>query len=103
MHTLDSDGYPTEEVLYQIGTFRGDQIHKEILELVRSLWYYPDFVEVNGNEYIFRTGGWSGNESLIHAMQENWIFWSFCWEMSKRGGLYVFKCKEIVKDGKKVS
>lgn len=36
------------------------------------------------------TGGWSGNESIIGAMQKNRMVWNFLWEQSRRGGHYVF-------------
>ena len=35
------------------------------------------------------TGGWSGNEDLIRALQKSY-FWSF-WRISKVGGHYYFK------------
>jgi hypothetical protein len=98
MQLLDYEGYPTEELLNYIATVRMDQSHEEILELAKSVWCYPDYVWVDGEDtkvYTFRTAGWSGNESLIHAMRENVLFWSFCWEESKRGGIHTFKVKRL--------
>jgi len=40
------------------------------LEFAREVWYYPEFWEVDGREHRLSTGGWSGNESVIGAMQE---------------------------------
>lgn len=95
MQLFDEHGYPAEEVLDYIAQIRSRQDHKEILELVKSLWCYPAYATVEGDVYTFRTGGWSGNESLISAMQKNLLFWSFCWEMSKKGGVHVFKAKQL--------
>lgn len=96
---FDEDGYPTEEVLKHISTVRLDQSHKEMLDLVKNMWYYPDFVKVYEEEgdtyYRFATGGWSGNESLVNALQQNLLFWGMCWEMSKKGGVHVFKLKPL--------
>lgn len=36
------------------------------------------------------TGGWSGNEEIIIAMNENLALWGLLWESSHRGGLEVF-------------
>ena len=36
------------------------------------------------------TGGWSGNEDLIGAMQNNAMLWIMTWVSSRRGGHYTF-------------
>lgn len=41
--------------------------------------------------YTFSTGGWSGNEDLIRAMEQNWMIWSLTWVQSRRGGHYIFE------------
>lgn len=92
---LTSDSYPTEAILVNLSTSNAKQNHRDMLELVKSIWHYPDFVQVDTDTYTFRTGGWSGNESLIDALQQNALFWSFCWEMSARGGVHVFKVKQL--------
>ena len=45
----------------------------------------PDYEEIH-----FMTGGWSGAEELIFAIQKNvWLhYYLFSWQ---RGGLYVFR------------
>jgi hypothetical protein len=34
------------------------------------------------------TGGWSGNESVVHQMEKT-IFWSVLWKASVCGGLFI--------------
>lgn len=73
----------------------GDRKHfnftgAEMLEFTRALWSYPDRWWTEGDILHLSTGGWSGNESLIYAMQENRMFWAICWESSRRGGHYTF-------------
>lgn len=92
--TFDANGYPSEETL---GTIALWQIADPVgwLEFVRDAWnhhygrirFTPDFDE-------FATGGWSGNESIISAMQENAVLWTMLWESSHRGGKYVFRLPE---------
>ena len=40
---------------------------------------------------VLVTGGWSGNEDIISAMESDLIFWRQTWEKSIRGGRYEFK------------
>ena len=39
----------------------------------------------------FATGGWSENEELIGAFQANRFAWLVTWQLSARGGLFIFK------------
>jgi hypothetical protein len=85
----DKEGYPTIEVLGMIKDWSSDY---------KSLMYFiEDYFKEYGNcwnttekTWEFATGGWSGCEDIISSMQDNVIFWSLCWQESKRGGYYKF-------------
>ena len=103
--------YPTDEDLSRIrswgwswasynSSFPSYQEVLSFMDFVRSCWWNPewgwseeDTESELGNKvhrYSLSTGGWSGNESLIDAMQGNWFFWTF-WISSRRGGHFVFE------------
>ena len=87
---LDDDGYPTEAALKQISMWSHNDT-EGALEAVRSLWHWPDYARRNGDEFEFITGGWSGNESLISALEENLLLRALCWWSSERGGRHVWR------------
>lgn len=93
--TLDKDGYPTRKTLSTIRKWNLSvelaNYHK-FMDYVRDIWKYADgnYWERDGNKYTLHTGGWSGNEDLIYAMQKNAMFWIQYWYSSTRGGHYVF-------------
>lgn len=89
--SLDGDGYPTEAALERIAAWP-TRDYNGLLEYVASLWAYPDYVmkAPEARTYVFATGGWSGNESLISALEQNILFWGMCWMSSQRGGRYEF-------------
>lgn len=94
--------YPDEDLLNSIKTY--DILKsptEDFIQLIIQNWYYPDYVKYDGKELELHTGGWSGNESIIESLQENYLFWSLCWEKSTRGGHYWFdisRLKEIKKE-----
>lgn len=111
--TFDEDGYPTEETLERIRSWpiNDDSGPLELLQYVRDAWYYPDrFFELDAPPddypdlmrnicgprrwFYVSTAGWSGNESLIEALQHNVIFWMLCWWSSRRGGHYIFEVRD---------
>ena len=65
---------------------------KELLEYVKSIWWEPGWGwKQSGRKYWISTGGWSGNEELIGAMHNNFIFWSQCFVQHRRGGHYILE------------
>ncbi len=90
------DNYPEQEDLDEIKTWAPEKGFHELLEVVKSIWWTPEWgFSRRGNRYDISTGGWSGNEEIIEAMQENFIFWSMCWVSTRRGGHYVFKVPRL--------
>ena len=103
---LDDDGYPTESALDIIREWTFEMSDRELFEFIKSIWWMSDWGwkeceaidELTGEKsycYYISTGGWSGNESIIQAMQENkWMFWHMHWAQSRRGGHYIFELRK---------
>lgn len=94
---LDDDGYPTEETLRQIR--EAPTLKREdcitLLAAVREVWSYADgYWEQEGDVYRLSTAGWSGNEDIIGALQDNHAFWVLHWLSSRRGGHFEFQLRE---------
>lgn len=95
---LDADGYPTDALLDKIANFRGTP--RALVDLLSQVWAHtppqvtkvPDFLSREVLEIDCVTHGWSGNESLIEALQPT-LFWLVFWESSHRGGRYTFRVK----------
>jgi len=87
-----SSEYPSEQDLEQIRKWRAFERGEceALLAFVHDLWWHPEYFERDGDEYRISTAGWSGNEDLIGALGDNFIFWSRCWQSHRRGGHYVF-------------
>lgn len=97
---LGDDGYPHDIEIMRIEqwpTATTDDLIT-LMEYVKARWSYPQYWEEADiedrypyREYTVSTGGWSGNESLIHALEQNTMFrviapWSW-----RRGGHYVYR------------
>jgi hypothetical protein len=103
---LDEDGYPTESALWLLEHWSFED-PLGWLDLAKRLWHFQDLTWSEESVVDdFREGhqatqlhvsafGWSGNESLISAMQANWMLWSLCWVQSRRGGHYIFEIPEM--------
>jgi len=90
-------GYPAEECLGAIETWAfNERPLEEFLTYIKAMWIYPDRWEQTEEKLTLSTGGWSGNESLITAMENNRVFWMMCWEESRRGGHYIFDLRRML-------
>lgn len=78
----------------------------ELMEYVKKWWWYPEWgwreTDLTGHpDFFFRheratrydisTGGWSGNETLIDALESNIMFYALFWVQSRRGGHYIYE------------
>lgn len=88
-----SDEYPTIAELRRVRAWPLEDGFDALLEYVRGLWWMPDWGwRQTQRRYYISTGGWSGNEDLITALEENRsLFWVICWVSSRRGGHYEFE------------
>jgi hypothetical protein len=93
--------YPTSKELKKISKWDCEKDHFDwmpFMEYIKSIWWTPEWGWTQkGRKYYISTGGWSGNESIIYAMQRNFLFWSMCWISSRTGGHYIFKLPKIKK------
>ena len=106
---LDEDGYPTDAALEIIQLWDIADA-KGWFEFIKSIWYYASWGWSEGEvpheykedkmayQYHISTAGWSGNESIIRAMQQNEWMWHMNWVQSRRGGHYIFELYGYDKD-----
>ena len=99
---LDEDGYPTNEALTIVELWPFED-EKGWFLFIEKLWYMKSFGWTEGEaphdwnkdkivyRYDLSTAGWSGNESIIRAMEENDALWHMTWVQSRRGGHYIFE------------
>lgn len=99
---LDEDGYPTQDALLIIELWPFDD-EKGWFTFIESIWAMKHFGWNEGvadHDYIegkkvylyeLSTAGWSGNEAIIRAMEENDFLWHMVWVQSRRGGHYQFE------------
>lgn len=101
------DGYPTPESLERLrkelesGGYRMNDLRfngraiDAFYSALRSNhcgWCGPDRVEVRGemlDVWAYHTGGWSGNEQIIHELQRSYL-WNVFLQRYDAGGHYYF-------------
>lgn len=94
--TFDKDGYPTDESLQIIRDWKitSNFAIKDLLAYAEKCWRYKFKIRARGTgqkRWIYiATSGWSGNEDVIRALQDNRVFWALCWLESRRGGGFKF-------------
>lgn len=98
---LDDDGYPTDDALTIIEKWSWED-KKGWFDFIHGIWHLASWGwkecdvidDVTGEKnycYYISTAGWSGNESIIHAMQKNNFMWAVTWVQSRRGGHFIFQ------------
>lgn len=102
---MDDEGYPTEEWLTFIEEYQPDEYLPiyDFLELLKSSWNHSQWgfklhrIYRGIRKLELHTGGWSGNESIIKAIEKN-IFLTYIsmkYKMWETGGHYYFEIKLI--------
>jgi hypothetical protein len=94
--TMTPEGYPTDATLDAIRAWPIEKFAdcEALLEFVGRAWWAPNYFHrrrESSCRWTVSTSGWSGNESLIEAMQANSMFWALSWVSSARGGHYEFE------------
>lgn len=99
---LDEEGYPTLDALRLIENWHHEYA-MTWFDFINSIWYASDWGwkydvvphRFREGESVLKfeisTAGWSGNESIIKAMQKNEMLWWMTHYQTTRGGHYVFE------------
>jgi len=98
----DIDGYPMDAELKKINEWPISDNYTEFFAFVKSCWHYADWgwreedttdelFDRPVHRYSISTGGWSGNEDIIQAMEGNQLVWAMTWVQSRRGGHFIFQ------------
>lgn len=84
--------YPPQAILDQIATWENYSLEgiEELFELIRDWWWMPTwgFKKIDSGHYELHTGGWSGNEEIIRALEKNEMLWEILLSEYRRGGHY---------------
>lgn len=99
---MNEDKYPTKAELKFIREF--ECVKKpvgELIDYIERIWWASEWgFKVKDGKDILRkkckilelhTGGWSGNEDIMRALQKNKWFEMFYWQESRRGGHYKYE------------
>lgn len=94
--TFNIYGYPGDETLQMITEW--PRPFEGLIDFVIDAWNLEYGVVREGPsihkgaEQVvkFITGGWSGNESLLSALEENMMAYLMLWRLSARGGYHEF-------------
>jgi hypothetical protein len=104
--TFNADGYPTDETLERIRTWdcATAEDFAEVMDFAGRAWSYPKYWECDPafiageytgqspqRRYVFSTGGWSGNESIVSAIEGNRMLQAIGAWSWRRGGHYEYR------------
>ena len=102
---MTSDGYPEEHELKYIREY--DLVKSDprtLLEYMKGMWRWKEYFVIKktgkGLWVEIHTGGWSGHEEMIAALEKT-LFFSLFWTMSKAGGHHYFRVKSARDDEEK--
>ena len=91
--------YPSDEELEKVRIWDAVKDPHGLIEFLKEIWHWPDWGVVctgtRSMKLVLHTGGWSGNESIVQALEENLMFFTLFWLRSDRGGHYYFRIKKF--------
>jgi len=99
---LDNEGYPTVDFLKWIENF--NPLEHQLMSFLNVLfenWHHGDCGYTLKKKYAgyctleLHTLGWSGNESIIRALELNFYFFLLYWKKTERGGHYYFSVPAV--------
>lgn len=90
---MDEDGYPEEDELKLIKEWPWKD-GRALFDFIKERWHWDNYMVIDGNAVSMSTGGWSGNEALIYALQENQMVQALYWVSSRRGGHYEYELRD---------
>ena len=100
LEVVCEDGYPTPDSLEELRRAADQaltwQVQVRVCECVCEALEATGYGTIRkladdrGVTYHLVTGGWSGCEDVIAAI-EGTLLWACCWESSHRGGLFVLR------------
>jgi len=95
--TFDKDGYPTEETLRTIRHW-GPTMIEDLMKFIASAWHWSDMAkQTSPGLWVFATGGWTGNEMLICALQES-LAWLLAERICLPHGLVIIAINDKAKE-----
>ena len=92
---LMENDYPTDEQLGLIKAYDLKDGPISLIKMLREIWHWPDYFRYADGFLELHTGGWSGNEDIIEALESTTMFWMLYWLKSERGGHYYFWIPEL--------
>lgn len=93
---LGDDGYPSEIELQRIREWPWEDGFRPLMAYILPRWQYADagYWRQRGDRFAISTAGWSGNESIIDALEANTMFAMLCPVSWRRGGHYVYDVQD---------
>ncbi len=91
--TFDADGYPSDETIKSIEKWPVEDF-KNCLNFAEKVYHKGYGVWDRQNGYIkIATGGWSGNEDIVHALNKQ-LYWNVLFIACTSGGTWYIKDPE---------
>lgn len=98
VRTFDECGYPSDDTLDCVSKLSPlEHDAWEIVDYILSIWIWGEMMaKIDKDKGCFQisTGGWSGNEDIITALQKS-LFWMCYWRQTRCGGHYWFEIKPM--------